>query len=356
MDKIKLGVVGMRRGSHLAEIALETRSDKVELCVICDKNTELLQRQKDMFEKKYGICNLRATASFDELLNTDIDTVIIATDATIHTPMAIDALKCGKHVISEIPAIFTLEEARMLKNATDACPNQKYMFAENCCFWYFINKWKEIYEQGMLGEVWYAESEYLHSLGTPKNPDGTPHWRTSYDAIRYVTHNLGVLLYILGDKCVQASGFAPDINPVEGHTGTPNELGIFKTEKGALIKIFCAFGIERPLLHNFSLYGSKGTLETDRSRMTGDGTLAAFGPMKDLKTMTKIPFSMQYPGCTINDGHGGADAKMMEAFIDSLIQDTNPPIDVDMAIAMSIPGIYAHMSKQQGGIPLDIVY
>ena len=63
--------------------------------------------------------------------------------------------------------------------------------------------------------------------------------------------------------------------------------------------------------------------------------------------------NLRYPGES-DDGHGGADTQMMKAFIKSIVEDTKPPLDVDMGIRMSIPGIYAHESAKKGGIPIEI--
>ncbi|MCQ2431073.1 MAG: hypothetical protein MJ175_00560, partial [Clostridia bacterium] len=199
------------------------------------------------------------------------------------------------------------------------------------------------------------EAEYLHNIEPlMRDENGNPTWRAGYHAIQYLTHDLGPLLYILGDRCVSASGFAPDINPLEGlSTGTPNEVAIFRTAKGALIKIFISFGLRRPFNHNFAMYGSKGTLETDRFGVTGEGTYAVLNDLRNMPGMIKLPTSMGYPGYPA-EFHGGADVKMLEAFIDCIIRDTKPPVDVEMGIAMSLPGIYAHKSKEQGGIPLTI--
>jgi hypothetical protein len=57
-------------------------------------------------------------------------------------------------------------------------------------------------------------------------------------------------------------------------------------------------------------------------------------------------------------GHGGADGTMMRDFIKCIIEDTEPPIDVDMGIKISLPGIIANESAKRGGellqIPQDI--
>ncbi|HHV95564.1 MAG TPA: Gfo/Idh/MocA family oxidoreductase [Clostridiaceae bacterium] len=353
-NKVRVGVVGLRRGRDLLHNMLFM--PEVSVSVICDKDKERLKSCEEWLKYEKRMDGFVCLDNFEDVLNTDIDAVVIATEVSAHVPMSIQALEAGKHVLSEVPAINTLEEAKNLYKAVKKT-NLKYMLGENCCFWAFVNTWKEIYESGRLGDVWYAEAEYLHNVvELMKDKDGNPTWRASYDAIKYLTHDLGPLLYILDDRCVSVSGFAPDINPIpEASTGTPNEIAIFKTEKGALIKIFVSFGLQRePARHNFCMYGSKGTLETTRS---GEyATLAYFKDIPHTQDLIKIPVGISYPGTSerIIGGHGGADYFMLKSFIKSIIEDTEPPINVDLAIRMSIPGIYAHMSVLNGSKPMEI--
>lgn len=352
--ELKVGVVGLRRGRSLLNDMLLI--PQVIISAICDKDEERLNSCKTWLNREKHIDNFVSLNSFEELLNTDIDVVIIATEVQLHVAMSIQALKAGKHVFSEVPAINSLEEAKELYQAVKKS-GRKYMLGENCCFWAFINTWKEIYESGRLGDVWYSEAEYLHNVvELMKDEAGKPTWRSSYDAIKYLTHDLGPLLYITDDRCISVSGFAPKINPIpEYSTGTPNEVAIFQTAKGALIKVFVSFGLQRePARHNFCMYGSKGTLETTRS---GDiSTLAYFKDLPHTTDLINIPVGTAYPGSTtkILGGHGGADYYMLKSFVNSVIEDSKPLIDVDLAIRISLPGIYAHMSTQQGGVPIKI--
>jgi predicted dehydrogenase len=76
-------------------------------------------------------------------------------------------MEAGKHVLSEIPSVNSLEEAYELKAVVTAHPDLIYMAAENCCYWAFIETWKKMHERGEFGDIVYAEAEYLHA----KNPD-----------------------------------------------------------------------------------------------------------------------------------------------------------------------------------------
>ena len=269
-------------------------------------------------------------------------------------------MEAGKHVISEIPAVNSIEEAKQLKAVVAAHPELKYMCGENCCYWGNLQAWKTMYNDGKLGETVYAESEYFHSVADPKNFDEKKypkdHWRSFNPAIKYLTHNLGPLLYIMNDRCVSVSCMVPDVkyNP---YTSTENQNGIalFKTAKGAVIRIFICFGAYAGFGHNFRIIGTRGTLETDSTKYLLDAH--SFARFSDIPSSRRDPIELNM---TIESfgggkgGHGGADKKMVLDFIKCIIDDTPPPIDVNLGIAMSLPGIIASESAQQGGALLEI--
>ena len=63
----------------------------------------------------------------------DIDLLIICTPWKWHTPMALYGMEKGKHVASEVPIAFTLEDCWKLIETAEK--TQKHcMMMENCCF------------------------------------------------------------------------------------------------------------------------------------------------------------------------------------------------------------------------------
>lgn len=354
-NTVKLGVVGLGRGK---DVTLELVNEKnVRISAICDKNPELLKRGEEDFTKA-GVTGFESFATFDEMIEkADIDAVYIATDAIYHVPYVIKALDSGKHVISEIPAVNSIEEARALKAAVMRHPELKYMTGENCCYWAFIQAWKSMYDEGKLGEAILCESEYIHSsdIRTKSEKDyDKNHWRYFNPAIKYLTHNLGPLLYILDDECVSVSCMNPGqhYNP---YRPDKNSIAIFRTKKGAIIKIRIVFDAFVGFDHNFEIIGTKGTVETDKTKPLD--TAHSFARFMDipgsLDEKVDIPVTLRFPG--ENEGlHGGADLKMMRAFIKCILEDTEPPIDVDLGIRMTVPGIIAAESAARGGELMEI--
>ena len=142
---VKLGVVGLKRGLVAKQII---KFDGVELRAVCDLNEETLQKamaeineEQERVGKSYPVS---AFSSFDELIESDIDAVYIATGADSHVPYVLRAMEKGKHVISEVPAIDSIEEAKLLKECVISHPDLKYMLAENCCYWAFLETWRQM--------------------------------------------------------------------------------------------------------------------------------------------------------------------------------------------------------------------
>lgn len=351
---VKLGVVGLKRGRMVVQEIVDEKS--VKLAAICDHDPEVLEFAVKRF-KELNVEDLQVYEEFEDILKSDIDAIFIATEATKHVDFVIKALEAGKHVLSEIPTVNSLEEAKRLKAAVKAHPELKYMAGENCCYWAFVQSWKKMYEEGKFGETVYAESEYLHARDwreytKPANPD---HWRGHIPAIYYLTHNLGPLLYIMNDKCVSVTCMESDVKYNPYSDAKKCGVALFKTEKGAVIRILVNFGSYVGFDHNFALMGTRGSIETDKVKpLEVANSFARFSDIPGtLQEKVEIPVNLSFPG-EKHGGHGGADRKMVLDFVRCIIEDTKPTVDVDLGIRMSLPGIYAHESAVKGGIAVEI--
>lgn len=351
---VRLGVVGLIRGKVAVTDVIGDRN--VVIRAIADKNPDVLEKCKEDFTSM-GVEDLHVYTDIADLLADDtVDAVFIATDKPYHTRHAIMALEAGKHVLSEIPAVGSLEEARALRAAVAAHPHLKYMVAENCIYWPFVTAWRDMIREGRVGEVVYAEGEYLHASIPPEKPaHEAEHWRTRLFAIEYLTHSLGPLLYMLDDRCVSVTCMEPKENKYRPWRGG-KEIGValFRTEKGVLIRILICFGACTGLAHNFTVLGTRGTLRTDTTAPLAEAhTFATFADTpSSLTKPVEIPVGMWYEG--VHGGHGGCDRKMMREFLRCVSEDLPSPLDVDMGIRISLPGVIAHASAEAGSACLPI--
>ena len=343
---LKIGVVGLGRGmSLLRTFALHNDAKVVAVCDI-DEGRASGVKEEMKLEKAYS--------DYDEFLGHDMDTVVIATPLPFHVENSIAALESDKNVLCEVPIANSLEECEALAKAVKKSKT-KFMFAENCNYWYFVKKWQEIAAEGRLGKPTYAEAEYVHDCrGIMRHADGTPTWRASMPPIYYCTHSLGPILSIINDRCVSAVGMNTGVNVSPELGAIDMGVGLFKTEKGAVIKILCGFSVERkPSFHYFSIYGTGGCLESIR----GTGKFAAYLKDEGTDGLVELPYGTNYPKApeyaTVG-GHGTAEYFMVNAFVESILNDTEPPIDAFTGLDYSLPGLCAHLSAEQGGKPVDV--
>ena len=131
-------------------------------------------------------------------------------------------------------------------------------------------------------------------------------------------------------------------------------LFLLRIPKGAIIRIFIGFGMYVGYDHNFALYGTRGSILTDKTKPLEEATSFAklYSVPDTFEKYFEIPVKLSTTGDVY--GHGGVDARMIRDFIKCIIEDTNPPIDVDMGIRISLPGIIANESAKLGGALLEI--
>lgn len=346
--KIKVGCIGLgSRGRELFRLLVQR--PEVEACAVCDYDEECLADAREMIEQELQIQGVQYVTSCEELLQTEVEAVIVATDVTSHCDISVKCLNAGRHVLCEIPNIASLEEAKLLRDTVKVHPELVFMAGENCCYWAFVDSWKTMYEEGLLGDVIYAESDYLHS-SRAVDADKPYSWRSFLAAVTYLTHNLGPLLYILEDSCEEVSGFIPGINPIrEAHPAPPDGLAIIKTRKGTLIKVFIGFGVKHQFAHHFALYGSKGSLERQRGkRFEENATDAYLESIPHTQKEMEMPVTVTYPGES-GGGHGGSDGRMLEDFVNCIRSGRKPVLDAEFGIKTALPGILADISSKHDG-------
>lgn len=206
--------------------------------------------------------------------------------------------------------------------------------------------WKEQINAGELGKVIYAEAEYIHDCrGMMQRGDGTLTWRAKMPPIQYCTHSLGPLLFLMEDRCVAATGLNPGSNIAPDLDVIDLEVGLFQMESGAVVKILCGFSIERhPAFHWYVLYGTKGALESKRQYQ--DRASGYFRGITPDREMTSF--------ASDDSGHGVAESRIVEGFIESILNNTKPPIDVYESMDYTAPGICAHLSAEKDGAVVPV--
>jgi len=347
----------LSRGGGLAN-ALATHPD-VEIAALCDLDQELLAAKGAEFR----VPDKHLYTQFHEFVNAPVDIIVVATPIEYHAEQCIAAMESGKHVLCEQTAAYTVDDCERLVN-TVKHTRKVYMMGENYCYFHYIREWKKMIAQGKLGQIFYAEGEYLHEivdlLVDPQT--GKRYWRSRRAPIWYCAHTLGPLLTLMDDRIVKATGAHAErhMYPDESIAFLDMEVGLFKTQKGAVIKILRSQVVRRyPDTIFYALYGTRGFVENGREGGWG----ATQGRLFVEDEMSKET-GAQVIDCPTNDpsappealkgGHGTSEYFMIRDFVDAIEHNTKPLVDVVRAVDFTIPGILAHAAAMAGGIWIDV--
>lgn len=286
LDKVRIAFIGVgARGSgHVAQMLM---MDGVEIVAIADNylpNAEAsAKRCVDKGRAKPAIYANGDTDYKRMLDREDIDAVIISTPWEWHAPMALDAMRRGKHAFVEVPLAYRLDDLWELVETSEET-RRHCMMMEN------VNYGREemlvlnMAQSGVFGELLHGEAAYIHDLRGQMHEveRGTGSWRTPHYQKRngnlYPTHGLGPVCHYMninrGDRLDYMSSvscnsrvrgiYAKENFPPDHKWNTkPFVCGdlstsIIKTVNGKTIMVQWDEQLPRPYTRHNLLQGTKG--------------------------------------------------------------------------------------------------
>ena len=356
LEKFNIGIVGACSRGASFQAGVSACPEAIVLAV-CDLNAEALPAVADAFG-----ASERYTDYQQMLSGSDLDAVVVATPMPLHASQSTMALEQGLHVLSEVTAAMSVEEAQQLVKAAHASSGM-YMLAENCN--YFITNMivTELVQRGLFGTTYFSEGEYLHNV--KDLAEQTP-WRRSaqlgIDGITYGTHSLGPMLqWLPGERvssvCCAGSGHHyQDPRGDDYHQDTSVMLG--KMASGGLIKLRVDLVSERPAVNcTYQLQGTRGCYESARTPKgqhrvwLSDRCDApqAWMNLSDLQEEFLPQRWQQAMECVTGSGHGGSDYFVIRDFIEAATGGGPSPIGVHAAMDMTLPGLIAQQSIAADG-------
>ena len=338
-------------------------ANNAKVVAICDKSLDALEAQKELAKD----LDITFYDNFDDFIKHDMDAVVLANYANEHAPFAIEAMKHGKNVFSEVSPVQNMKEAVELIETVEKT-GLVYAYGENYCYMPAPYEMKKLYNEGKIGEFEYGECEYIHNCEKiwPSITYGEEnHWRNNMYSTYYCTHSLGPIIHITGLRPVCVIGFE----------GTRNERKMRVGSKGG------SFGIEMVTLENggiiksihgslykdsvwYSIYGSKGRMESAREDVypkdreyikhiyvNADEFSGQYGENNPETYSPELPLS----DAAKNFGHGGSDYYSMYHFVEKLRGNEEADIiDVYEAMDMFLPGYFAYQSVLDGSKSKEI--
>jgi predicted dehydrogenase len=174
MKKILAGFIGAGRISDLHAVEY-LQNPRAALAAVCDADIDLARRQA----ARWDVPANRVFTDFRDLLACEeIDLVEVLLPHHLHAPIAIAALRAGKHVSVQKPMALTLEDADRMIEAAKQSGRTLRVF-ENAIFYPPVRKAKELIDAGAIGEP--LSIRIKANKGDPKNawaiPQETQAWR-----------------------------------------------------------------------------------------------------------------------------------------------------------------------------------
>lgn len=350
--RIKLGIWGLGRGASFYGAC---RALNIDIVAGCDFNAHMRNGFLAYHPDAY------ATDNAEAFLARDFDAVLLATFCPAHADDAIACLKAGKHVLSEVTAFHTMAEGVRLVEAVEAS-GRIYNLAENYPF-RAADMWlKRRWEEGVFGELLYAENEYVHEIlslsytyidGTPIVPGNQPHsWRSWISYHYYNTHSLGPMMYVTGTRPTRVvslpgrqhlPGYLMRVVPGLG-AACPS---LITMSNGAVVR-----NLMGPLTGDAGLaryWGTRGS-----AHLTGRGLELQLGGRGNSPRFCVTPRWEQYAECAATAGHGGGDFWVVYYFVRQILEGKPAPFDIYAAADCTIPGLLAYRSQTENGVAYDV--
>jgi predicted dehydrogenase len=357
---VRFGVIGLRRGESFVRVCRAAQGAEV---------TALFDVDAGRVEAAAAEIDARAFSNFEDFLNADIDAVVVASPVPYHAEQAVAALKANKHVLSEVTACRTMDDARALVAAareSDAI----YMMAENYRYLDEVELLKRLNDDGRFGDPYFLEGEYLHDCKDLWfDDDANLTWRGKGQLGVYCTHSLGPILYITGDRVKSVSALAVPGGQFHPEVTKPAMYLLqMVTDRGITLRVRVDSTSPRPhQMAYYSVQGTKGAFESWRgygdtskiwlediheaSRVSGEG--AQWHSVSDLAERY-IPERLSVPAEAKLGGHGTSEYWLLKDFLAAVRGEIEPPIDVYRALDYTMPGILAIPSAELLGAPQEV--
>ena len=331
--KVRVGIIGYGVCKFGADFGFQNHPN-VEVVAVSDLFP-------DRCAEMAKVCRCSKTyPSFSELINDErIEAVFIATDAPSHAELAMEALRKGKHVASAVPAVFgSLEDAAKLYETVNST-GMKYMMFETSFFREDLYAMRTIYNAGLMGKIVYSEGEYYHYMERPI--DSYNGWRIGLPPQWYPTHSNAYYSCVTGGRFTEVSCMGmpsiidhlkPENNIYKNPFGT--EIALFRTSDGGTSRM----GV------SWDTPGDEG----ERGRIRGEKG-SYYGHYEGLEKSLPDIIRKPLPPGVPPGGHGGSHGYLMSEFIESILLDRKPLVNISMALNLTVPGIVAHQSALRNG-------
>ncbi|MCL2461184.1 MAG: Gfo/Idh/MocA family oxidoreductase [Defluviitaleaceae bacterium] len=162
-EKIKVGIVGcggIANGKHMPALA---KIPEVELTAFCD----IIVERAEKAAKEYGAPGAKVYTDYKKLLEDETLTAVhVLTPNREHSPITVDALNAGKHVLCEKPMAKTYADAKLMLDTakkTGKLLSIGYQGRYRADSQYL----KQCVGRGDLGDIYFAKAHAVRRRAVP---------------------------------------------------------------------------------------------------------------------------------------------------------------------------------------------
>ena len=324
--KINWGVIGCGGIAFRRTIPGLVLSENSNLVAVMDTNFDAAKTVQKEFNAKYSFDNVEDLLAVDE-----IDAVYIATPVFCHKEQVLKAATAKKHILLEKPMGLTVEDSIEIK---EFCEKQGVKLGVGLMM-RFNNLHEEvrnIVASGKLGEIVSMRAQF-----TCWYPEMEGAWRQK------MALSGGGALMDMGVHCIDLlrymSGLeAKEVVSLKGNQIFKYEVEdaasvIMKMENGALAYVDAAFNIpDEAAVCKLEIYGTGGSVFLEGSLAqdeAGEGTLVFTDSNKGYDAQQN---RTRVESTKLTGNGGNLYTKEVEAFVNAILNDTEPAITADDAI------------------------
>ncbi|MBD3239339.1 MAG: hypothetical protein GF331_02045 [Chitinivibrionales bacterium] len=399
---ISLGLVGLGQfGVAFADMFMN--HPLVDRIALCDREPERMEpfAAKELWKKKLNQRDMYA--SFDDIVRTDLDALVIITQPWLHAPQAVAAMEAGKHVYSAVPIISVPDGDEILEwcdRIVQTCrrTGMQYMLGEtsyyraNACFC------RRKAAEGAFGDFVYAEGEYFHDVDNPwcslrDVQQGRTSSRSGQEwlelsrkykdrsamggPMHYPTHSTCGPVCVMNAHAVKVTCYGyhnRNGDTYFGDGGISNEVALYEMSNGAAVRIAefreCAGALGKED-ETFRVMGTRGSYSEGKWTCNHREAPPAERDKFESAMLTEEQMREPLPpdvtaafreACGQKDnttdfvwsGHGGSHPYLVHEFVDAVASNRTPAVNAWEAARYMAMGVMAHKSALKDGERLEV--
>ncbi len=361
--KLRIGIFGVgyrgtdvgRGGSLIPSI----EASGADVVALCDNREFHLRYCKEKCFKNRSVALYGDFASF---IRHDMDVVLLCNYFPEHTPYAIAAMRSGKHVLCETTSNVTMADGVALVRAKEET-GKIFGLLENYPFFRSSQEMERVCRGGTLGEIVYAEGEYVHPTCRRDSNSLAPsvtHWRNWLPRSYYLSHSLAPLMQMtdaMPTRVTAMASFHPDLMKGRAaHVADRVAVLLLQTDRNIVFRVTgCAAFAQHG--NYYRVAGDRGTIDCTRDnrrvRLTYNGWDVPEGA--ESYREYDAPWSDPALGALAEGaGHGGGDFFAIWHFLRAVEEGREPYWNVYRATNIASCAILAHRSILTGNIGFDV--